>query len=85
MPREYRSALFEFLPAEGWRVVAAFDCGAITSDAGALPPGAANRVVHPTERFAACFKGQGKAELVEHQIGTLVTERVVGIAVSCGV
>jgi hypothetical protein len=47
--------LFEFAPAEGRRVVAAFDGGAITSDAGALLLGEADRAIRLTDRFALCF------------------------------
>ena len=36
MPTDCNPKLFEFAPVEGRRVVAAFDGGAITSDAGAL-------------------------------------------------
>ena len=36
MPTECSATLFEFAPVEGRQVVAAFDGGAITSDAGAL-------------------------------------------------
>ena len=36
MPTECNPTLFEFAPVEGRQVVAAFDGGAITSDAGAL-------------------------------------------------
>jgi hypothetical protein len=36
MPTEPNPQLFEFAPVEGRRVAAAFDGGAMTSDAGAL-------------------------------------------------
>jgi hypothetical protein len=41
--------------AEGRAVVAVFDCGKITSDAGALLPGAMDRVIRLIDRFAGCF------------------------------
>ena len=40
MPTECSPTLFDFAPVEGRAVVAAFDGGAITSDAGALLLGA---------------------------------------------
>ena len=43
MPTECGATLFEFAPVEGRRVVAGFDGGAITSDAGALLLGQADR------------------------------------------
>jgi Transposase DDE domain group 1 len=80
MSTECIPALFEFAPVEGRQVVAAFDGGAITSDAGALLLGETDRAIRLTERFAACFSDTRAVELVEHQVATLVTQRVVGIA-----
>jgi hypothetical protein len=47
--------LFEFAPVERRQVVAAFDGGAITSDAGALLLGETDRAIGLTGRFASCF------------------------------
>ena len=55
MPTECNPGLFEFPPVEGRPVVARFDGGAITSDAGALLLGQTDRAIRLTERFAACF------------------------------
>jgi hypothetical protein len=60
--------------------VAAFDGGAISSDAGALLLGETERAIRLTERFAACFTDARVSSLVEHSVGTLVMQRVVGIA-----
>jgi Transposase DDE domain group 1 len=80
MPTECNATLFEFAPVEGRRVVAAFDGGAITSDAGALLLGETDRAIRLTARFAACFTDARSPELVEHQVSTMVLQRVVGIA-----
>jgi hypothetical protein len=80
MPTECSPALFDFEPVAGRQVVAAFDGGAITSDAGALLLGATDRVVGLTERFAACFADRRRPDLIEHSVRTLVMQRVVGIA-----
>jgi len=80
MPTECNPALFEFPAIEGRAVVAGFDGGAITSDAGALLLGQTDRAIRLTERFAACFTDTRTAELVEHHVETLVMQRVVGIA-----
>jgi Transposase DDE domain group 1 len=80
VPTECSAELFEFTPVEGRRVVAAFDGGTITSDAGALLLGQADRAIRLTERFATCFTDTRVAELVEHSVGTLVMQRVLGIA-----
>ena len=80
MPTECTATQFEFAPVEGRHVIAAFDGGAITSDAGALLLGETDRAIRLTERFAACFSDTRAVELVEHQVATLVAQRVVGIA-----
>jgi hypothetical protein len=72
--------LFGFEAVEGREVVAAFDGGAITSDAGALLLGAADRAISMMERFAACFHDVRRQELIEHEVVTLVGQRVFGIA-----
>ena len=80
MPTECSAMLFEFPSLEGRQVVASFDGGAITTDAGALLLGQSDRAIRLTERFAACFADTRTAELVEHQVETMVMQRVVGIA-----
>ena len=80
MPTECNPTLFELAPVDGRRVVAAFDGGAITSDAGALLLGETDRAIRLTERLAACFIDARVPELVEHEISTMVLQRVVGIA-----
>jgi hypothetical protein len=72
--------LFGFAPVEGREVVAAFDGGAITSDAGALLLGAADRAIGLISRFALCFHDERRPELIEHEVVTLVGQRVIGIA-----
>jgi hypothetical protein len=61
-------------------VVASFDGGRITSDAGALLLGAADRVIGLTRRLAGCFTDARNPEQIEHTVETLVMQRVVGIA-----
>jgi hypothetical protein len=80
MQTECNPALLEFPAVEGRRVVAAFDGGAITSDAGALLLGQTDRAIRLTERFTACFTDVRTPGLVEHEVSTLVMQRVVGIA-----
>jgi hypothetical protein len=80
MPTECNPALFEFAPVDGRAVVAAFDGGAITSNAGALLVGATDRAIGLVRRFAACFTDARDPERVEHEITTLVGQRVFGIA-----
>jgi Transposase DDE domain group 1 len=80
MPTECSADLFGFAPVEGRQVVARFDGGTITSDAGALLLGATDAAIRLTERFTACFTDRRVPELVEHSVRTLVMQRVVGIA-----
>jgi hypothetical protein len=80
MPTEYNPAPFSFAPVAGRSVVAAFDGGVITSDAGALLRGETDGAIRLTERLAACFQDARTAELVRHPVATLVMQRVVGIA-----
>jgi hypothetical protein len=80
MPTECSPKLFDFAPVESRPVVAAFDGGAITSDAGALLLGQTDRAICLTERFAACFRDTRCAALVEHEVRMLVMQRVIGIA-----
>ena len=55
MPTECSPDFFGFEPVEGRAVVAAFDAGAITSDAGALLLGATDLAIGMMGRFASCF------------------------------
>jgi hypothetical protein len=80
MPTDCSAEFFDFAPVMGRAVVAGFDGGAITSDAGALLLGATDRAIGLVERFAECFIDRRKPELVEHLVSTLVGQRVFGIA-----
>jgi Transposase DDE domain group 1 len=80
MQTECSADLFGFAPVERRAVVAGFDGGRMTSDAGALLLGATDRAIGLVERFAACFTDGRAAELIEHKVGTLVGQRVFGIA-----
>jgi len=79
MPTDCSADLFRFAPVEGREVVAAFDGGAITSDAGALLLGATDRVIGLMRRLSACFCDMRKRELIEHEVMTLIVQRVFGI------
>jgi hypothetical protein len=69
--------LFEFAPADGRAVVASFDGGRITSDAGALLLGAADKVIGLTRRLSACFTDARKPAFVDREVETLIMQRVV--------
>ena len=65
---------------EGRPVVAEFDGGALTSDAGGLLLGAADRRLDLVGRLAGCFRDARDPRFVEHSVATLVGQRVFGIA-----
>jgi hypothetical protein len=70
--------LVGFTPIEGREVVAAFDAGAVTSDAGAVLLSATDRAVWMMDRLAACFHDERCQE--QHEVVTVVGQRVFGIA-----
>jgi Transposase DDE domain group 1 len=80
MQTDCTTDLFGFAPVEGREVVAGFDGGAITSDAGALLLGATDRAIGLMDRFAGCFHDVRRPEWIEHEVVTLVGQRVFGIA-----
>src|SRR5262245_64942989 len=84
MPTECSAELFDFAAVEGRAVVAGFDGGAITPDAGALLLGATDRAIRLVGRFAECFIDRRRPELVEHLVATLVGQRVFAIALGYG-
>jgi Transposase DDE domain group 1 len=61
-------------------VVAAFDGGRITSEAGALLLGATDRAIGLTRRLAARRRDHRDPAFVEHDLETLLMQRIVGIA-----
>jgi hypothetical protein len=80
MQTECSADLFGFEAVEKHQVVAAFDGGMVTSDAGGLLLGATDRALRLIERFAGCFQDGRHAELIEHSVATLVGQRIFGIA-----
>ncbi|WP_042061754.1 IS1380 family transposase, partial [Acidomonas methanolica] len=80
MQTECSAGQLAFGEVSGRRIVADFAGGTMTSDAGALLLGAADRAIGLTERFARCFTDARAAHLVEHDIRALVLQRVAGIA-----
>jgi len=80
MPTQCKADPVEFGTVEGRKVIAAFDGGAITSDAGALLLGATNKAIGLIERFAGCFRDARDQNGIEHSLVTLVGQRVFGIA-----
>ena len=80
MPTECITQSLDFGTVEGRRVEAAFDGGLVTSDAGALLLGATDRAIRMMDRFALCFHDERRPQYIEHEVATLVGQRVFGIA-----
>ena len=80
MPTECSAESFDFGVVEGRSVEAAFDGGMVTSDAGALLLKTTDEAIGLVDRLAACFHDERRAELIEHEVATLVGQRVFAIA-----
>jgi hypothetical protein len=80
MQTECSSEQLEFSCVERRRVVAAFDGGTVSSDAGALLLGRTDEAIGLIDRLAGCFIDHRKPELIEHTVRTLIGQRVFGIA-----
>jgi hypothetical protein len=75
---ECNPSLFEFARVEGRAVVASFDGGRMTSDAGAVLRGAADRVVGLTSRLPGCFTDARNPAFIEHEVEMLVMQASYG-------
>jgi len=62
------------------QVVARFDGGALTSDAGALLLREADRRIRLIQRLAACFDDHRDPALVRHPVQEMVAQRVYALA-----
>ncbi len=80
MPTECSAERFDFGTVKGRAVEAAFDGGLVTSDAGAVLLGATDRAIGMISRFARCFHDERRQDLIEHEVATLVGQRVFAIA-----
>src|SRR6202790_3053128 len=80
MRTECNAEQLEFSCVERRRVVAAFDGGTVSSDAGALLLGRADEAIGLIDRLAGCFIDQRRPYLIEHTVRTMIGQRVVGIA-----
>jgi Transposase DDE domain group 1 len=80
MQTECTPKLFEFEAVDRRSVVAGFDGGNITSNAGALLLGQVDQGIGLVRRFAACFIDRRDPRYVEHQVETLVGQRIFGLA-----
>ena len=80
MQTECSAGQLEFEAFDGRRVVAAFDGGAVTSDAGAVLLREADRAIGLIRRVAACFTDHRDADQVIHALPTLIGQRIIAVA-----
>jgi hypothetical protein len=80
MPTDCNPTLFAFEAVECKSVVARFDGGAITSNAGALLLGQLDQGLGLVRRFAGCFTDRRDPRHVEHRLETLLGQRIFGLA-----
>jgi Transposase DDE domain group 1 len=77
---ECTQSSFSFAALYRREVVAEFDGGDITTDAGGLLLREVDRRLGLTERLAACFTDHRRPELVEHTVPQLIAQRLYGLA-----
>jgi hypothetical protein len=80
MPTECISDQYEFEGFDGRRVVAAFDGGSITTNAGALLLRHTDKAIDLFGRIASCFADHRTEERVVHTLPAMVGQRIAGIA-----
>jgi hypothetical protein len=71
---------FGFQPLQQREVVARFDGGDITTDAGGLLLREVDRTIGMLGRLAACFTDHRRPERVEHRVEELIAQRIYGLA-----
>jgi hypothetical protein len=79
VPTECIPSLLDFQDLASRKVVAAFDGGPVTSDAGGLLLREVENQFHFLEAFARCFTDYRDPDLVEHTLLELVKQRVFGL------
>jgi hypothetical protein len=77
---ECTQSSFSFAALYRGEVVAEFNGGDITTDAGGLLLREVDRRLSLSERLAACFTDHRRPDLVEHTVPQLVAQRLYGLA-----
>jgi len=80
MPTHCSATGMGFGRAGGRELIAAFDGGCVTSEAGALLLGATDQAIGLVDRFAACFRDGRYPAFVTHRVRSLVGQRIFGLA-----
>ncbi len=77
---ECNQEAFSFAPHFSRRVEAGFSAGQVSSDGGALLLRETERKINLLSRLAGCFTDGRNQELVEHQLGEMLSQRIYGLA-----
>jgi DDE family transposase len=80
MPTECSQDSLDFARLGSRKVTAAFDGGAMTSNAGALLLRETDRAIGLSRQAAACFTDGRRQDRIEHSVETLLAQRIHGIA-----
>ena len=80
MSTQCTSTQLEFPEVGRRRLVASFDGGTITSNAGALLLRAVEKCTDVCRRASQCFQDYRDPDLIEHTVEDLVTQRVMAVA-----
>ena len=80
MSTQCTSTQLEFPEVGRRRLVASFDGGTITSNAGALLLRAVEKCTDVCRRASQCFQDYRDPDLIEHSVEDLVTQRVMAVA-----
>ncbi len=80
MQTQCNAEQYEFSCIERRRVVAAFDGGRMTSDAGALLLKRTDEAIGLIDRVAGCFIDGRQPALIEHSVRTLLGQRLFALA-----
>jgi hypothetical protein len=80
MPTQCNAEQLQFSCVERRRVVAGFDGGTVSSDAGALLLGRTDEAIGLIDRLFGCFIDERDPHLIEHTVRTLIGQRVFGMA-----
>ena len=80
MKTECTTEQMEFHQLGRRAVIGRFDGGKISSDAGAVLLREVEKGTHILERLAGCFRDYRNEDRIEHPVGSLIRQRVYGIA-----
>ncbi len=79
MPTECSPDSLDFASLGSRKVTAAFDGGAMTSNAGALLLRETDRAISLSRQAADCFTDGRRQDRIEHSVETLIGQRILAL------